>query len=176
MLAHIGRTGKPHGINGELNLLLDEEFVDCGLTPDNLRCVVMDIDGINVPFFIERWRAKNGDNILVKIDGVDNEIAAKELSNKSVSALAEEVADMTRSDREDGLYATDMIGYNVVDNGLTVGEIVDIEDSTDNALFIVRRPDSDKPLYIPIADSLISMIDTDNHTVGMDLPDGLLNL
>lgn len=176
MLTPIGTTGKPHGINGELNLLLDDDFTDSGLTPDDLRCVVMDVDGINVPFFIDSWRAKGTNNVLIKIDGVDNEIQAKELANKTVSALKEDVETMEVVGEDDGFYATDLIGYSINVDHQAIGVIADIEDSTENALFIIKRNYSDKPLYIPIAEQFITGINPDTSTIDMTLPEGLLNL
>ncbi len=48
-LTPIGRLGKPHGINGEINAYLD---VDIDI--DSLKRIILMIDGIYVPFFIAR--------------------------------------------------------------------------------------------------------------------------
>lgn len=175
ILTPIGKIGKPHGINGELNLLLDDDFAFNGPEIDTLRCIVIDIDGINVPFFIDSWRAKSDVNLLIKIDGIDSDNEARRLGGKTAMALKEDY-DPADGNGEDGLYAADLIGYTLIDDGTPLGTIEDIEDSTDNALFIISRPDSDKPLYVPIALQLITEIDQQNKTITMSLPQGLVDL
>ena len=46
-LTEIGRLGKPHGINGEINAYLDVD-----VDTDVMHRIVLLIDGIYVPFFI----------------------------------------------------------------------------------------------------------------------------
>ncbi len=77
---------------------------------------------------------------------------------------------------DDGFYAADLIGYTIVHaDGRPVGKITDINDSTENALFIIQSPDgTDK--YIPIADELIDEINPENRYITMTLPEGLLDL
>ncbi|MCH5347115.1 MAG: 16S rRNA processing protein RimM [Muribaculaceae bacterium] len=175
-LTAIGHVGKPHGINGEINLYLDEDAFDAGLDIGALRCVVMDIDGIFVPFFINAVRPKTATTLLVVIDGIDTEAQAKELTGKTVYALAEEFDPAALRDPEDGLYAADLIGFEARDGETLLGTIDDIDDSTDNALFIISRPGDTKPLYVPIADEFIVEIDSENKIINLELPEGLLDL
>ena len=50
-LTEIGRFGKPHGIQGEINATVDDD-VDV----DAINRIVVNIDGIYVPFFIRSIR------------------------------------------------------------------------------------------------------------------------
>lgn len=43
----IGRFNKPHGINGEISLSVDG---DMDIQFDALRCIIVKVDDINVPF------------------------------------------------------------------------------------------------------------------------------
>ena len=54
-------------------------------------------------------------------------------------------------------------------------EIVDIDDATDNVLFIVHR-DDDTLVSVPAVDDLIDSMDMDNHVIDMILPEGLLTI
>jgi 16S rRNA processing protein RimM len=54
-----------------------------------------------------------------------------------------------------------------------LGEIVAIDDQTENVLFIVDRDGEE--LLIPAADDLILEIDDEAQTIRMDLPAGLVN-
>lgn len=168
-LTEVGRTIKPHGINGEI-----AATVDPILDLDNARCVVLDIDGIYVPFFVESWRSRGSEAVLLDIDGVDDEKAAKALCGKDIYALNEDVEHPGND--ADGFYADDLVGYSIIDaTGELIGVIAGIDTSTVNTLFEVKRPDDTK-IYVPLADEFIIAIDPDKSTITMELPDGLLDL
>lgn len=171
----IGKIGKPHGINGEVNVYLHED-VDI----DRLERIVLDMDGIFVPFFIDNLRTKRIDTVVMHVEGVDDESHASELTHHIVYALkADDVVMEDESDEDeegDGLYAADLVGYDIISElGTTVGRIIDVDLSTENALFVVERPDMTN-IYIPIADEMIDSIDSESRHIVMTLPDGLLDL
>ncbi|WP_295730674.1 ribosome maturation factor RimM [uncultured Muribaculum sp.] len=173
-LIEIGHFGKPHGINGELNA-----YVDADIDADAMKRIVLMIDGIYVPFFIGSIRQKRHDTFIVALDDISNEHEASELTNRQIFVLkADGVLLDDEADAEpDGLYASDLVGYNVTDDsdGHTIGTVEDIDDSTDNVLFIIATPDGDT-VYLPVADEFITSIDTDTRTLCMSLPDGILDL
>lgn len=168
-LTEIGQIGKPHGIKGELNASIDE----C-VNLDRLEKAAIDIDGIFVPFFFNSIRPKRHDSVIIEIDGIDSEEKAANLVNKTLLAF---IADDVKTEEDnDGLYASDLIGYTIVHaDGHPVGVITDINDSTDNALFIVELPDK-RNTYIPIADELIDEINEEKKYLVMTLPEGILDL
>lgn len=169
-IIEIGTIGKPHGIKGELNVAVDDD-VDL----DRLEKIALSIDGIYVPFFINNIRPKRVDTVIMEIDGIDDERKAAELTNKTVYAF---VADDVKegSDEDGGMYASDLIGYTIVHaDGRPVGKITDINDSTDNALFIVDVGNG-RTTYLPIADDLIDEINEEKKYVAMTLPEGILDL
>ncbi len=148
-IIEIGKFGKPHGINGEISAFIDED-VDI----EAINRIVMDVDGIYVPFFIDSLRPKRTETVLIKIDEIDDERHAARLTNRIIYALKEDEVKAAPDHDDDGFYASDLIGYTIVHaNGEPVGTITDIEDSTENALFVINRPDG-QPAYIPIADEL----------------------
>ena len=144
----IGRIGKTHGVKGELSFLFDDDVfdrVDCDY-------LVLDVDGILVPFFIEEYRFKSDSNAIVKFCDVDTRALADEDDEPSLSML---------------------VGFNIVEanSGKTIGRIVAIDDSTANLLF-----ELEDGRLIPATDDLIHNIDTKKRTIWMDIPDGLLEL
>ena len=68
-LIAVGRFNKAHGVNGEVQATLD---IDADLLP-RLRCIVTDVDGIYVPFFIASHRKKGTQSVLLTIDGITSE-------------------------------------------------------------------------------------------------------
>lgn len=182
-LKAVGKFLKPHGINGEITLLRDFEDLDF----EDFSCLIVDVEGIFVPFFLNSVRTKGADTDIVGIDDVTNETQASKLTNKIAYVLREELAELRRlssrdndsdldEDDEEGFFADDFIGYEVItDEGNKLGKIVDIDDSTNNYLFIVETPEGGN-LLIPIADEFIAGIDSDNRQLTLSLPEGLLSL
>ena len=75
----------------------------------------------------------------------------------------------------EGFYAEDLIGYKAFDGEKYIGEIADIDVSTENSLFIVETED-DKTVFIPIADEFIVELDPDGKKIVFDLPTGLTDM
>lgn len=169
-ITEIGRLAKPHGINGEI-VAVTEFDADMILS---LKCIILNIDGINVPFFINSARPKNHESVLITIDGITTDDKASALCNNTIYALSADLETDDNND-EDVFYAKDLIGFCIIENGCQIGEIIDIEDSTENALFIIKRS-NDNITYIPIADEFIVEICIDSKTVIMDLPTGIMDL
>ncbi len=170
-LVNIGKFGKTHGIKGEINMIIPD------IDPCALRCIVADVDGIFVPFFLSSVRDRGNGAYLVMIDRMDSEDSASIMVNKEIFALHDDKAlDEIESDTDnDGMYASDLIGYTVLnDNGLSVGVITDVDDTTENILFIVESPDG-KNIMIPVAAEFIEEIIPESHTILMVLPEGLLD-
>ncbi|MDE6643560.1 MAG: ribosome maturation factor RimM [Muribaculaceae bacterium] len=169
-LSEVGRFARPHGINGEITASLDYE-----LSPDDLRCVIVEIDGIFVPFFVNSFRPKGHENYLLTIDGIESDNEAKLLSNKTIYALTNELPESFENEDSDGIYASDLIGWTITEDENPLGVIEDVDDSTANVLLIVKTIDG-ATIYVPLADELINAIDSDTNTVDVTLPDGIKDL
>ena len=101
----IGRLGKAHGVKGEISLLCDDDVFD-RVDADYL---VLDVDGILVPFFIEEYRFRTDSVVLVKFDGIDTQERARELTGSDVyfpRALADE---------SDSPSLSMLVGFAIVD-------------------------------------------------------------
>lgn len=171
-LIEIGKFLKTHALDGELNAVLDidEAYVKDG------NPLIVDKDGIYVPFYAASIRSKGATSFLIRLDGVDNIDQAREFVNLSIYAPSDRCEGYIDEPHDDGrIYLSDLIGYEVVDtDGMkSVGEIVDIDESTVNALFICRTPQGE--IMIPAADDLIVDVDTEKKTIEMSLPEGLLD-
>ncbi len=76
----------------------------------------------------------------------------------------------------EGAYAEELVGYTITDSEAgEIGKVVDLDLSTENALFVVESPE-EETIYIPIADDLIEGIDEEKHIIEMTLPDGLISI
>ena len=170
-ITEAGVFNKPHGIKGEISATLD---FDIDLT--ETRCIVMDVDGIFVPFFITSVRPKTAETLLITIDGIDSDQKARTLTGKTFYVLDSDIPEDDDADGEDGFYIADLIGYTLVDSEAgTVGEITDYNDDTSNLLLIVTTSEGND-IYVPVADEYIDEIDPDTTTVHTTLPSGIIDL
>lgn len=170
ILTSIGTFFKPHGIKGEISATLDY-----AIDPSELRCIVLEIDGIFVPFFVDSSRPKGASLWLVKLDGVDSEKSASAFSNHEIYAITAELPEGLVDEGEDGLYLYDLEGYTLKEDENVIGTIDGVDDSTANILLIVKTP-SGATVYVPFAEEFLTDIDKDNHTITMTLPEGLIDL
>lgn len=172
-ITSVGKLLKTHALKGELNMLLD---IDPGYLEEG-NPAILDIDGIYVPFYAESVRTKGSFSFLVKFDGIDSEIEAKKLVNKTVYALRDRLKEymLENYDEEYALY-DDLVGYTIqeIDNGV-IGKVVEIDTNTENELFIVETPEGNT-VYIPLTEDFIEKMDEDSKTITMRLPEGLLDL
>ena len=65
----IGKLGKPHGVKGEITFAITDDVFD----RVDAEYLVLDIDGILVPFYLEEYRFKNDENVLVKFEDIDTQ-------------------------------------------------------------------------------------------------------
>lgn len=168
MLTPAGEFNKSHGIKGEISASFDPR-VDVGA----LKCVVAEVNGLFVPFFIDAIRSRGADAVLLTIDGITDENEAKLLSRKPLYLLNGDAA-LAADDEDDGFYAEDLVGFSALDeDGAVIGKIAGVDSTTANVLFVIDRPDGGEAL-VPVADEFIDGIDPESATITLRLPDGLL--
>lgn len=164
----IGVLGKPHGVKGEMQFrFTDDVFDQC-----DADYLVLDMEGILVPFFMEEYRFRSDEVALMKFCNIDTEERARELTSTEVyfpRTIAEE--------SKDELSWAQIIGFKLLDSktGKVVGEIVSVDDSTINLLFEIKTETGGECL-IPANENLIKGIDKAQQTIEVEIPDGLLEL
>ncbi len=160
----IGRLGKSHGVRGEVSFLFDDDVFD-RIDADYL---ILDIDGILVPFFIEEYRFRSDTTALMKFEGIDTQERARELTGCDVYFPR----NLAASD-DDSISWSAIVGFDIIDASTdkSVGRIASIDDSTLNILFCLEDGH-----LIPASEDLITQIDQQARTITMHLPAGLLDL
>lgn len=168
----IGRLAKPHGVKGEIALVTDSEVLDAAGEDEDLY-VVCEMDGILVPFFIEAYRYKTNSVILLKLENVDDEQAARRLANRDVFYPFAKVDEVERMKE---MSWDCLIGFRVTDDaGNEIGRIKNVDDSTANVLLQVTKTEGEE-LLLPVVEAWIVAFDNENRTLVMTLPEGLLDL
>ena len=164
----IGRIGKPHGVKGEMNFMFTDDVFD----RTDSDYLIIEVEGLLVPFFIEEYRFRSDETALLKLCDIDTQEQARQFTNCEV------FFERSKADTPaDELTWAQIVGFQIVDenNGKIVGKIVAVDDSTENILFEIETTKGHQTL-IPAHDSLIRNIDTQSQTITMTIPDGLLAL
>ncbi|MCI6828445.1 MAG: ribosome maturation factor RimM [Prevotella sp.] len=159
----IGKIGKPHGVSGEVTLRFTDDVFD-RVDADYL---VLMVDGILVPFFMEEYRFRSDEVALVKFEDIDSVERASELTGCEVF-FPRELAD----DDEGELTWSQIVGYDIVDadSHKLIGRIASVDETTINVLL-----ELDDGTLIPAAEEFIIDIDHKERKMFMRLPEGLVN-
>ncbi len=160
----IGRLGKTHGVKGEISFFFDDDIFDRA----DADYLILKVDGILVPFYMEEYRFRSDELALVKFESVDTQDRAAELVGTEVY-FPIGVAD----DEEEALSASRIIGFAIEDtgSGQAIGRVARVDNATANMLF-----ELDNGILIPATEDWIKEIDKDKKLIRMTLPDGLLDL
>lgn len=165
----IGQFNKPHAIHGELSFTFTSDMFDRSDCP----YFVCEMDGILVPFFIESYRFRSENGALVKLENINSDNEARQFTNKEVFFPIEYI---TKEEEERATDDNFFVGFLLVTaEGVEVGRIVEVDDTTVNVLFVVETSEGEE-LLIPAADDFVVSIDTDKLIVTMSLPEGMFDL
>lgn len=165
----IGKFIKPHGIKGEITLAFDNDIfdkVDCPY-------LICSINNILVPFFVKSYRFKGSDTALILFEDVNSETEAKRFNGLSVYFPRKYF-----DENEEVEFTLDyFIGFIIIDKELGgIGTITDIDESTINTLFLLKKKGSGDDIIIPASDDFITDIDSEKKILYMDLPSGLVEM
>ena len=160
----IGKLGRAHGVKGEGTFHFDDDVFD-RVDADYL---VVETEGLLVPFFIEEYRFRSDSTALVKFEGIDSQDRARELTGCEVY-FPRHLADA----EDDTLSWAAIVGYSLIDaaTGKSVGRIASVDDTTVNVLFCLEDGK-----MIPAAEELITVVDKEKRVIEMELPEGILEL
>ena len=160
----IGTLTRTHGIGGELSMNFTDDVWDRA----DADYVFLEVDGIQVPFFLEGWRFRSDSVALLKFQDIDSSESALEYVGADVYFPHDLTPEPSEDDENTWRHFT---GWKVVDDiAGEIGEIEHVEDSTANTIFFV----GDK--LIPATEDFIERIDAKERTIYMNLPEGLLDL
>lgn len=160
----IGYISKTHGLKGHVILRLNE-LVNID---EDIKSIFLDLNGSQVPYFVEECRPNNTGYIL-KLETIDTVETSKKLIGKKAFSLPDFILDEDESLKE-------FIGYAIIDSKLgNIGNIADVDEKTDNAIIKVIHP-SGAEIILPFNDDLIIEIDDDLKTIDFNAPEGLIEM
>jgi 16S rRNA processing protein RimM len=113
---------------------------------------------------------KNGDEMLIELEGVRDRVAAEALKGCSLSVEREQLP----APSENELYLSDLLGCRVVDPaGLDLGEVVSIEQHGSQDLLNIKGAHD---WQLPFVEPLVRSVDLVERRIVCDPPEGLLDL
>lgn len=164
----IGTLTKTHGIGGELNFVFTDDVFDRA----DAEYLICRMDGILVPFFMEEYRFRNDNTVLVKFEGIDNEEQARRMTGVDVFFPKA----LTTEPSEDEYTWNYFTGFSVTDEQHgPIGYIESVDDSTVNVLFEIRGTDNSE-ILLPAHEEFITAVDHRKRVLTVRIPDGLLTL
>ncbi|MCQ2267081.1 MAG: ribosome maturation factor RimM [Bacteroidaceae bacterium] len=161
----IGRITRTHGTKGELELLFTDDPFDRG----EADYLVLELDGIMVPFFFTEWRYKGSESALFTFENMDSEQKAKPLVGTKVFYPFAALPELADDDELSSLRA--LTGFTAIG----IGTIVEVDDSNQNVLLTIELPDGSEVL-VPYHDDFLVDYDLRQRTITLELPEGLLEL
>ncbi|MBK8492182.1 MAG: 16S rRNA processing protein RimM [Saprospirales bacterium] len=167
----IGFTQKTHGVEGELRIFIEDNYVEDFLDSDAL---FIGVSGQIVPYFIEYIRGANDD--ILKLEDVASKEEAQKLTSSPVY-LRE--ADLTPEiNRDSTPYAPQyeyLEGFEAVDKEKgSLGPILRVEEFPHQEMAVVSY--QGREALVPLHDQIIDSIDKKKKVIRFILPEGLLDL
>jgi 16S rRNA processing protein RimM len=163
----IGHTEKPHGINGELKLNVQEAYYS--VLPD-IDILFLNIKGKPTPYFIEDLRG--GTKLILKLEEIDSREAALAISSQEVLVRT---SDLPTIEDLSNVQFSRLLGFVVHDKH--EGEIGSIKEIVTLPFQEMAAIDyQEREILLPLHKNMIVKIDKAQNTILMDLPEGILAL
>lgn len=164
-IEEIGYISKTHGLKGHVILRLNELV---RIDEEGIKSVFLELNGSQVPYFVEECRPNNTGYIL-KLETIDVVETSKKLIGKKAFALTDFILEEEESLKE-------FIGYAIIDSKLgNIGNISDVDEKTDNVIIKVIHP-TGVEVILPFNDDFIIEIDDDLKTIEFNAPEGLIEM
>jgi 16S rRNA processing protein RimM len=116
----------------------------------------------------DAWPHKG--SLILKFAGVESISDAETLSGWEIQVPKEERIALEGS----AVYLSDLIGCKIVERGVELGTIADVDDRVGTPVLMVSTPQGE--LLIPFAQEICRVVDTERRVVEVELPEGLREL
>ena len=154
-LVPIGRFGKTHGLNGEINLI---SFCHPAENIQNFKKFFINNEQIEITF-----KTQNTKHILVKVNDINCIDGIKEFVNKEISVPREDFPDID----DTSIYWNDLVGSRVKNiNETDLGKVIKIENHGASDLLFIQGSHSE--IIIPIEDNFFKEFDNKNKLITVD--------
>jgi len=157
-LIKVGKIVNTHGIKGELKILSRFEYKHLVFVKDQI--IFIDDSSYQITNYRHHQQFE-----LITLNGFNNINDVLLFKGKNI------YVDRSSLSLDQNILATDLIGYQVFDQGLLIGEVVDLEDRGAGLLLVVQT--KDKKIFIPKVDAFIENIDQHKYIINIHHWEGL---
>ena len=164
----VGKVVKKYSFKGELLIKLDTDDPELFL---EMESVFVEQHKTLIPFFVEHSQLHKSSLLRVQFEDVYDEATANAMLGTELFLPLDFLPPLEGTK----FYYHEIIGFNVTDTRFgDVGVLVGVNDKTAQHLFVIEK--LDKEILIPINDLFIKQVDRDNKILGLDVPQGLIEL
>ncbi len=151
----IGQLGKPHGIQGEINMNILTDF------PERILAgTLLFIGAEHHPIKVRRVRPA-GKKLLLTLDGFQSRERAEELRNLLVCVLQAELPPLLEGE----YYHHEILGLRVqAEDGQDLGVLEEILPTGANDVYLIRLPDG-RELLLPVIEGILLNVDLENKVM-----------
>jgi 16S rRNA processing protein RimM len=165
----LGKIRKAIGISGEMVIRLNTDYPETILK--KLESVFLEIEGKRIPFFVEKTKRSDHNEIIVKLDMVNDPDQARYYTNARVFTKQKEF----HSEESDKMDLSVLKGFILFDTSLgKIGRIEEVVMYPNNP--VLKILGKKEEILIPVQEELIDQLDPDMNRIYMTLPKGLLDL
>ncbi len=167
----IGYTKKVHGLIGELKAFINERYLEDFVSA---KCLFIELNGNNVPYFPENIRL--GNEIIIKLEDVNEVGTARLLQSKKIYLDQKHILKPSERKIEvKGQEYIDIEGFEMLSvDGTKIGEVIETIDMPAQKMAIVKIGEEEK--IIPLNQYFVKELNRHTRQIIMDLPEGLLEL
>lgn len=163
----VGFIMRPHGLKGEVTISIDP---DASVDWENLKALFIEVKSQLVPYFIEHISVRNN-KAFVKLEEVSTPEKASQLKGSSLYLPKESRPKLERGE----FYNEDIIGFEVMDDVHgPLGFIEAVEQAGPNRFLILSY--LQKEIMIPVNGPFIKSINKSKKKIGVNLPEGFLDI
>ncbi|MCC6816200.1 MAG: hypothetical protein IT267_07310 [Saprospiraceae bacterium] len=169
-LLHIGKTFKTHGIKGEIEIEVEEIFLDWLL---KTKIFFLKMDGNPVPYWIESIRTDS--RIFIKIEDIDSPEVAKLLTHKEIYIDKTRVPKDLLEEHNQDLSHIGFEGFQLIDINSGVAAMI-LQVIEYPSQLMVEVEFKNRKLMLPLHEDFIKTLDQKNKTIKVSLPDGIFEI
>lgn len=130
---------------------------------------IEDKAGAQIPYFVQSAKAKNHEEVFIKLEGIDSKEAAQLLTRKSIWFKREDFEKHAAP-----AASISLIGFTIVEDGKALGPVTEIIEQPHQVLCTVVI--EGKEAMIPLHEASLLKIDRKKKEVHVTLPEGLLEI
>lgn len=165
---YLGYISKKQGFKGGMIAFFDVDNLD---NYSNLDYVLVQLNNVLTPFFIEAIHLKDKNFVFLKFEGVDDGDRADELAGNEIFLPLKKLPKLN----DDEYYLHDLEGMEVIDETAGIlGKVEKVLDYSQNPLLQLSYNGIE--VLIPLIDTFVKKVDKKAKKIFVDVPKELLDI